>query len=125
MLLRGSCSTGASSCTTISSSSVRKTIRRNQIGEDSPRGAEADRASPSQPFVSRGDNSGTHLWRSLLEDGGNRAQGRVVHRVRPGYGRDLGIANERNAYTITDRGTYLAMGKRVNLPILMQGDKCF
>ena len=38
-------------------------------------------------------------------------------------GATLGIANERNAYTITDRGTYLALGKRVTLPILIEGDK--
>ena len=40
-----------------------------------------------------------------------------------GMGATLGIANERNAYTITDRGTYLALGKRVSLPILIEGDK--
>ena len=38
-------------------------------------------------------------------------------------GATLGIANERNAYTITDRGTYLAYGKRVTLPILIEGDR--
>ena len=35
----------------------------------------------------------------------------------------LAIANERNAYTITDRGTYLSLGKRVSLPILVEGDR--
>src|SRR5436190_7482558 len=35
----------------------------------------------------------------------------------------LGVANEKNAYTLTDRGTYLAFGKRVSLPILLEGDK--
>ena len=38
-------------------------------------------------------------------------------------GATLGIANERNAYTITDRGTYLALQKRVTLPILVEGDR--
>ena len=38
-------------------------------------------------------------------------------------GATLGIANERNAYTITDRGTYLALRNRVTLPILVEGDK--
>jgi len=38
-------------------------------------------------------------------------------------GATLGIANERNAYTLTDRGTYLALGKRVTLPILVEADK--
>ncbi len=38
-------------------------------------------------------------------------------------GATLNIANERNAYSISDRGTYLAFQKRVTLPILVQGDK--
>jgi tungstate transport system substrate-binding protein len=38
-------------------------------------------------------------------------------------GLTLGLADERNAYTITDRGTYLAYQKRLRLPILLQGDK--
>jgi tungstate transport system substrate-binding protein len=38
-------------------------------------------------------------------------------------GATLGIANERTAYTITDRGTYLALRKRVDLPILVEGDR--
>ena len=38
-------------------------------------------------------------------------------------GTTLSIANERNAYTLTDRGTYLALRKRLNLPILVEGDK--
>jgi tungstate transport system substrate-binding protein len=38
-------------------------------------------------------------------------------------GATLGIANERNAYAITDRGTLLALAKRVNLPILIEGDR--
>jgi tungstate transport system substrate-binding protein len=38
-------------------------------------------------------------------------------------GATLGIANERNAYTIIDRGTYLALAKRVTLPILVEGDR--
>jgi len=38
-------------------------------------------------------------------------------------GATLGIANERNAYTLTDRGTYLALRQRVTLPSLVEGDK--
>jgi tungstate transport system substrate-binding protein len=40
-----------------------------------------------------------------------------------GMGATLGIANDRQAYTITDRGTYLAFQKRVALPILVEKDK--
>jgi tungstate transport system substrate-binding protein len=33
------------------------------------------------------------------------------------------VANERKAYAITDRGTYLAFQKRVDLPILVEKDR--
>ena len=75
-------------------------------------------------FVSRGDNSGTHtlekaLWKAADID----PKGPWYIEAGQGMGATLGIANERNAYTITDRGTYLALGKRVSLPILIEGDK--
>jgi tungstate transport system substrate-binding protein len=38
-------------------------------------------------------------------------------------GQTLGIANDRRAYTITDRGTWLAFQKRISLPILVEKDK--
>ncbi|HTN73238.1 MAG TPA: substrate-binding domain-containing protein [Methylomirabilota bacterium] len=75
-------------------------------------------------FVSRGDNSGTHvLEKSLWKAAGIEPKGPWYIESGQGMGATLGIANERNAYTITDRGTYLALGKRVSLPILVQGDK--
>jgi tungstate transport system substrate-binding protein len=75
-------------------------------------------------FVSRGDNSGTHnLEKSLWKEAGVEPKGAWYIESGQGIGATLGIANERNAYTITDRGTYLALGKRVALPILVEGDK--
>jgi tungstate transport system substrate-binding protein len=75
-------------------------------------------------FVSRGDNSGTHnLEKSLWKEAGITPKGDRYIEAGQGMGATLGIANERNAYTITDRGTLLALGKRVNLPILIEGDK--
>jgi tungstate transport system substrate-binding protein len=38
-------------------------------------------------------------------------------------GDTLNIANERRAHTITDRGTYLALRDRLDLPIMVEGDK--
>ena len=75
-------------------------------------------------FVSRGDKSGTHtlelaLWKAAsvtpdapwyIESG-------------QGMGATLGIANDRRAYTLTDRATWLAFQKRVSLPILVEKDK--
>ena len=75
-------------------------------------------------FVSRGDNSGTHtLEKALWKAAGIDPKGPWYIEAGQGMGATLGIANERNAYTITDRGTYLALGNRVSLPILIEGDK--
>ena len=75
-------------------------------------------------FVSRGDNSGTHvLEKSLWKSAGVEPKGPCYIEAGQGMGATLGIANERNAYTITDRGTYLAFGKKITLPILTEGDK--
>src|SRR5258707_5778457 len=75
-------------------------------------------------FVSRGDNSGTHvLEKALWKSAGVEPNGAWYIEAGQGMGDTLGIANERNTYSITDRGTYLALGKRVSLPILIEGDK--
>jgi tungstate transport system substrate-binding protein len=76
------------------------------------------------PFVSRGDNSGTHnLEKSLWKAAGIQPQGSWYIESGQGMGATLGIAQERNAYTVTDRGTYLALQRRIALPILIQGDR--
>ena len=75
-------------------------------------------------FVSRGDNSGTHtLEKSLWKEAGIQPNGPWYIESGQGMGATLNIANERNAYAITDRGTYLALGKRVTLPIFVEGDR--
>ncbi len=75
-------------------------------------------------FVSRGDNSGTHnLEKSLWKQAGIQPKGDWYIESGQGMGATLNIANERNAYTVTDRGTYLALRKRVSLPILVEGDR--
>src|SRR6516162_9021609 len=75
-------------------------------------------------FISRADHSGTHvLEKSLWKAAGIDAKGAWYTETRQGQGATLGIANERNAYAISDRGTYLALRNRVNLPILIEGDR--
>jgi tungstate transport system substrate-binding protein len=75
-------------------------------------------------FVSRGDNSGTHnLEKSLWKAAGIQPQGSWYIESGQGMGATLGIAQERNAYTVTDRGTYLALQRRITLPILIEGDR--
>ena len=80
-------------------------------------------ASTGSRFVSRGDNSGTHvLEKSLWKLAGVEPQGAWYIEAGQGMGATLGIADDRKAYTLTDRGTYLAFQKRVRLPILVEGD---
>lgn len=75
-------------------------------------------------FVSRGDNSGTHtLEKSLWKQTGIEPKGAWYIESGQGMGPTLGIANDRNAYTLTDRATYLAFQKRLALVILLEGDK--
>jgi tungstate transport system substrate-binding protein len=75
-------------------------------------------------FVSRGDNSGTHtLEKSLWKAGGIEPIGTWYIEAGQGMGATLSIADERNAYTITDRGTLLSLKKRVSLAILIEGDR--
>jgi tungstate transport system substrate-binding protein len=81
-------------------------------------------AASGSRFVSRGDNSGTHLLeKSLWRLAGVEPQGAWYIEAGQGMGATLGIADDRKAYTLTDRGTFLAFLKRVRLPILLEGDK--
>ncbi len=75
-------------------------------------------------FVSRGDKSGTHvLEQGLWKQAGIEPRGAWYIESGQGMGQTLGIANDRRAYTLTDRGTYLAFQKRVDLPILVEKDR--
>lgn len=75
-------------------------------------------------FVSRGDNSGTHtLEKSLWKQAGIEPKGAWYIESGQGMGATLGIANDRDAYAITDRATYLSFRKRLSLVILLEGDK--
>ena len=81
-------------------------------------------ASSQSRFVSRGDKSGTNLLElALWKHAAVEPQGAWYIESGQGMGQTLGIADDRRAYTITDRGTYLAYGKRINLPILVQKDR--
>ena len=81
-------------------------------------------AGAKATFISRGDNSGTHtLEKNLWKQAGVDPKAAWYVEAGQGMGATLGIANERNAYTITDRGTYLALRRRVTLPILVEGDR--
>jgi tungstate transport system substrate-binding protein len=81
-------------------------------------------AEASARFVSRGDKSGTHLLeQALWKQAGLEPRGTWYIESGQGMGQTLLIANERKAYALTDRGTYLAFQKRVELPILVEKDR--
>jgi tungstate transport system substrate-binding protein len=63
------------------------------------------------------------LEKALWKLAGVEPQGGWYIESGQGMGATLGIADDRKAYTLTDRGTYLALQKRVRLPILLEGDK--
>ncbi|MCZ7624728.1 MAG: tungsten ABC transporter substrate-binding protein [Candidatus Methylomirabilota bacterium] len=74
-------------------------------------------------WVSRGDNSGTHqLEKRLWKASGQEPVSDWYLETGQGMGQTLGIATEKRAYTLTDRGTYLALKKRLALEILIERD---
>jgi len=75
-------------------------------------------------FVSRGDNSGTHvLEKSLWQSAGIEPNDGWYIETGQGMGATLEMASKRNAYTITDRGSYLALSDKISLPILVECDR--
>jgi len=81
-------------------------------------------AESQSRFVSRGDKSGTHVLElALWKQAGVEPKGAWYIESGQGMGQTLGIANDRRAYTLTDRATYLAFQKRVDLPILVEKDR--
>jgi tungstate transport system substrate-binding protein len=74
-------------------------------------------------FVSRGDNSGTHVKeQSLWKAAGLSPSGRWYREAGQGMGPVITMTNDLQGYTLADRGTYLSMKDKVQLPILVEGD---
>lgn len=74
-------------------------------------------------FISRGDDSGTHKKElNLWQKTGFSPQGYWYKSVGQGMGKVIQIANELGAYTMTDRGTWLAYQSKSNLALLYYGD---
>lgn len=77
-------------------------------------------------FLSRGDNSGTHAKeKGIWKAAGIAPVGQKwFQETGLGMGKTLNVAAEKRGYTLTDRGTYLALKKNLGgLPILVEGDK--
>ena len=75
-------------------------------------------------FVSRGDESGTHVKElALWKQAGLDPQGLPWYlETGQGQGATLSIASEKGGYALTDRGTFLAYRANVDLEILYEGD---
>jgi len=74
-------------------------------------------------FVSRGDDSGTHKKeKSLWQDAKISPVGKWYMEIGQGMGAALQVANERQAYVLCDRGTFLAYKDKIDLIILSEGD---
>ena len=81
-------------------------------------------ADAKAPFVSRGDNSGTQqLELSLWQKDGIDPKGQPWYiESGTGMGQTLTIADQRQAYTISDRATWLAFTGKIQLPIMVEKD---
>jgi len=81
-------------------------------------------ASAQALFISRGDKSGTDAKeKSIWKAAGVKPEGEKWYQETGlGMGQTLNVAAEKKGYTLTDRGTYLAMKKNLNLDILVEGD---
>ena len=77
-------------------------------------------------FVSRGDNSGTHiaelnLWRDATDIEKNR--GPWYKSIDQGMGPTLNFANASSCYVLSDRGTWIHFKSKGDLQILVEGDR--
>lgn len=79
------------------------------------------------PFVSRGDNSGTdalekRLWKAAGLDPTSIGGG-WYRDIGGGMGAALNAAAAMDAYTLSDRGTWLSFGNKAGMRIELEGDR--
>lgn len=83
-------------------------------------------AQSASVFVSRGDRSGTHAAElRLWEQAGQKTPTKALpwyRDVGAGMGQTLNAAAAMNAYTLADRGSWIAFRNRGELRILLEGD---
>jgi tungstate transport system substrate-binding protein len=81
-------------------------------------------AEVKAPFISRGDQSGTHVRElAMWKRAGIDPKGQAWYReTGQGQGLTMDVAAQFQGYAFTDRGTYLVHAKRIGLPILVEND---
>jgi len=82
--------------------------------------------SSRTPFVSRGDDSGTHkrelsLWAALGFQPGDD-DGDWYRESGSGQGATLNVASEMDAYCLSDRASWVTFGNKRSLQLLVEGD---
>jgi len=79
------------------------------------------------PFISRGDKSGTHVAETQLwEKAGIKPSGSwyvVYEKGAMGNAPTLRYTDEKNAYTVIDRATYLTLKGQIKLSVLLEKDE--
>ncbi|MGL4474298.1 MAG: substrate-binding domain-containing protein [Shewanella sp.] len=79
-------------------------------------------AQSDVPFISRGDNSGTHMKElALWQEAAMSPEFSGYTSVGQGMGKTIQMANELHAYTLSDRGTYVAYKNKTDLAIDFDG----
>jgi len=75
-------------------------------------------------FVSRGDKSGTdQAEKAIWKKAGLDPKGQSWYEeTGQGMAATLQVANQKDAYTLADRGTYLSQQKNLSLVVLVEGD---
>lgn len=80
-------------------------------------------AAAKAGFVSRGDESGTHVKeKTLWRKAGLRPEGEWYLSVGQGMGAVLRMADDKAYYALTDRGTFLASKDKLTVKLLFEGD---
>jgi tungstate transport system substrate-binding protein len=78
-------------------------------------------ASAKSPFVSRGDDSGTHKKeKQIWQEAGVTPEGGWYLSVGQGMAASILLAHQSRAYIISDRGTYLKTRSKIELEILLE-----
>jgi tungstate transport system substrate-binding protein len=91
---------------------------------DAPDATEAMKriAAEKAPFASRADESGTNARElKLWEEAGIEPRGSWYLETGQGMGETLTIASQKQAYTLADRGTFLATQDNIDSKLLNEG----
>lgn len=92
-------------------------------GMESVTEAMAQIAESEATFISRGDNSGTHTKeKNIWAEAGVDPSGSWYREAGQGMGAVITLTNDQQAYTLADRGTYLAYRGDIDLQIAIEGD---